>query len=94
LNFPTLSGPILIIDGALHPAFQKGSENICLRNAVGIVPDGRLLFALCKEKINFYDLVTFFKDQGCKMLCTWMALCYEFMILKIVWRKWMGILES
>jgi uncharacterized protein YigE (DUF2233 family) len=66
LNFATPSGPMLIIDGALHPAFQKGSENIHLRNALGIVADGRLLFALSKEKINFYDLATFFKDQGCK----------------------------
>jgi uncharacterized protein YigE (DUF2233 family) len=66
LNFATPSGPMLVIDGALHPAFQKGSENRHVRNAVGIVPDGRLLFALSKEKINFYDLATFFKDQGCK----------------------------
>lgn len=66
LQFATQSGPMLVIEGELHPALNKGSKNIHLRNAVGILPDGNVLLVLSKEKINFYDLATFFKDQGCK----------------------------
>ncbi|MEO9953154.1 MULTISPECIES: phosphodiester glycosidase family protein [Nonlabens] len=66
LKYATQSGPMLVIDGKIHKAFNEGSKNVHIRNAVGILPDGKLLFALAKEKINFYDLATFFKKQGCK----------------------------
>jgi len=66
LKYATQSGPMLVIDGALHPAFNQGSKNTHIRNAVGVLPDGKLLFAISKKKINFYDLATFFKNQGCK----------------------------
>lgn len=66
LEYATQSGPMLVIDGKLHPAFNKESKNLHIRNAVGILPDGRLVFAISKEKINFYDMATFFKIQGCK----------------------------
>ncbi len=64
--YATQSGPMLVIDGDLHPAFNEGSKNVHIRNAVGILPDGRVLLVLSKEKINFYDLATFFKNIGCK----------------------------
>ncbi|WP_405376708.1 phosphodiester glycosidase family protein [Nonlabens sp. Asnod3-A02] len=66
LKYATQSGPMLVIDGKIHDAFNEGSKNVHIRNAVGILPDGKLLFALSKEKINFYDLATFFKKQDCK----------------------------
>lgn len=66
LKFATQSGPMLVIDGEIHTAFNDGSKNVHIRNAVGVLPDGKLLFALSKEKINFYDLASFFKKQGCK----------------------------
>ena len=66
LKYATQSGPMLVIDGEIHTAFNDGSKNVHIRNAVGILPDGKLLFALSKEKINFYDLASFFKKQGCK----------------------------
>lgn len=62
----TQSGPMLLIEGEMHPAFRKGSKNLHIRNGVGILPDGNLLFALSKEKINFYDFASFFKQNGCK----------------------------
>jgi uncharacterized protein YigE (DUF2233 family) len=62
----TQSGPMLLIDGQIHPAFKEGSSNLNIRNGVGLLPDNRLLFALSKEPINFYDFADFFKAQGCK----------------------------
>nr|WP_042270542.1 phosphodiester glycosidase family protein [Nonlabens ulvanivorans] len=61
----TQSGPMLVIDGMIHPAFNKGSKNVHIRNAVGILPDGRLLLVISREKINFYDLATFYLQHGC-----------------------------
>ena len=66
IKFATQSGPMLLIDGKMHPRFMKGSKNIHIRNGVGILADGRLLFAISNELINFYDFATFFKNNGCK----------------------------
>ena len=64
--FATQSGPMLVIDGELHPKFNKGSNSLHFRNGVGVLPNGNLLFAISKELINFYDFATYFKEQGCK----------------------------
>lgn len=63
--FATQSGPMLVIDGLIHPAFKKGSVNVNIRNGVGILPDHKLLFAMSKEKVNFYDFAEFFESKGC-----------------------------
>jgi len=62
----TQSGPMLLIDGAIHPAFRQGSSNLNVRNGVGVLPDNRLIFAMSRKPVNFYELATWFKDRGCK----------------------------
>jgi len=64
--YATQSGPMLVIDGMIHPAFSQGSKNLNIRNGVGILPDGRVLFAMSKEPINFYDFAEFFRRMGCR----------------------------
>jgi len=66
INYATQSGPMLVIDGKLHHRFMPQSKNIHIRNGVGILPNGDLLFAISKKKINFYNFATFFKENGCK----------------------------
>lgn len=41
------------------------SANVNIRNGVGILPDGNVLFAMSKTEVNFYDFARFFKDKGC-----------------------------
>jgi len=65
-RYATQSGPMLVIDGNIHSAFKKGSANLNIRNGVGILPDGKVVFAMSKEKINFYDFAEYFKELGCK----------------------------
>ena len=65
IAYATQSGPMLLIHGAYHTKLKKGSKNLHIRNGVGILPDGNVLFAMSKEKTNFYDLATFFKQNGC-----------------------------
>lgn len=66
IKYATQSGPMLVIDGEIHPAFKKGSTNLNIRNGVGILPNNSILFAMSKEGINFYDFANYFKKAGCK----------------------------
>ncbi|NQY04841.1 MAG: phosphodiester glycosidase family protein [Flavobacteriaceae bacterium] len=66
IQYATQSGPMLVVDGKLHPKFNKGSSSKHIRNGVGILPNGNVLLAISKERINFYDFASFFKEKGCK----------------------------
>lgn len=66
INYATQSGPMLLINGKLHPEFKKGSQNLNIRNGVGILPGGQIVFAMSKQEINFYDFANYFKNLGCK----------------------------
>ncbi|AYA36320.1 hypothetical protein D3Y59_04125 [Hymenobacter oligotrophus] len=64
--YATQSGPMLVINGQLHPAFRAGSANRYVRNGVGVLPDGRVLLAMSKEPVNFHDFARYFQQQGCR----------------------------
>jgi uncharacterized protein YigE (DUF2233 family) len=66
--YATQSGPMLVIEGKIHPAFKQGSENVNLRSGVGIMPDGKVVFVISKSnQTNFYDFASIFKEKfGCK----------------------------
>lgn len=66
INFATQSGPMLVIDGNIHPAFQKKSVNLNIRNGIGILPNNEIVFAMSKKEINFYEFAEYFKELGCK----------------------------
>ncbi len=66
IKYATQSGPMLVINGAIHQAFIKGSSNLNIRNGVGILPDNRIVFVMSKKEINFYDFANYFISLGCK----------------------------
>lgn len=66
IKFATQSGPMLLVDGNIHSAFTAGSKNVNIRNGVGILPNGEIVFAMSKKEINFYDFAAYFKSLGCK----------------------------
>ena len=66
IKYATQSGPMLVINGKIHPAFNKGSINLNIRNGVGILQDNKVVFAMSKREINFYDFANYFKGIGCK----------------------------
>jgi len=66
IAYATQSGPMLLDKGKYHPALKKGSENLHIRNGVGVLNSGEVIFAMSKEKINFYDFATYFKQIGCR----------------------------
>lgn len=60
----TQSGPMLVIDGDLHPRFIPGSDSLNIRNGVGTSADGRrAVFAISNEAVNFHDFGTLFRDR-------------------------------
>lgn len=66
VRYATQSGPMLITNGKINPIFQENSKNLNIRNGVGILKNGDLLFVMSKKEINFYNLAEFFKNSGCK----------------------------
>lgn len=66
VKYATQSGPMLLINGQIHSKFNEGSPYVNIRNGVGILPDGKILFAMSKEQVNFYDFASYLKQNGCK----------------------------
>lgn len=63
----TQSGPALVLDSQLHPAFRPGSPNRLHRNGVGVANHRKVFFALSDDPVNFDEFARFFRDKlGCK----------------------------
>lgn len=60
--FATQSGPMLVVDGRLHPAITNDGPSRYIRNAVGIDPLGRALFVISEEPVSFGKLARFYRD--------------------------------
>jgi uncharacterized protein YigE (DUF2233 family) len=58
----TQSGPLLVIDGRIHPAFRAGSDSRLIRNGVGVVDRHHVVFALAEDPVNFHTFARFFRD--------------------------------
>jgi uncharacterized protein YigE (DUF2233 family) len=58
----TQSGPMLVIDGKLHPAFTEGSDNRNIRSGVGVDKKGYVHFALSNDRVNFHDFGSLFLE--------------------------------
>jgi uncharacterized protein YigE (DUF2233 family) len=65
VNYATQSGPMLLTDGVINPNFTRGSQNVNIRNGVGILPGNKVVFAISKQLVNFYDFAEYFKNLGC-----------------------------
>jgi uncharacterized protein YigE (DUF2233 family) len=65
VKYATQSGPMLVIDGKINSKFNKEGTSLYVRNGVGILADGRILFAMSKNEISFFNFALFFKSKGC-----------------------------
>ncbi|MBL7938392.1 MAG: phosphodiester glycosidase family protein [Flavobacteriales bacterium] len=66
VRYATQSGPMLVVDGAVNKLFTPGSKNLNIRNGVGILADGRVLFGISRVPVSFHDFATWFKERGCR----------------------------
>nr|WP_321509122.1 phosphodiester glycosidase family protein [uncultured Hyphomonas sp.] len=63
-RYATQSGPMLVVDGALHPAFNPDGTSRKRRNGVGLSADGETLwFAISDGPVNFDTFARLFRDQ-------------------------------
>ncbi|WP_142663256.1 phosphodiester glycosidase family protein [Paracoccus laeviglucosivorans] len=59
----TQSGPMLVIDGDLHPRFLVDSDSRYIRNGVGVSPDGQTAwFAISDRAVTFHEFGRLFRD--------------------------------
>ncbi|MDF1729190.1 MAG: phosphodiester glycosidase family protein, partial [Sulfitobacter sp.] len=63
-RFATQSGPMLVIDGALHPRVLRDSTSRFVRNGVGTTADGqRAVFVISNEVVTFHEFGSLFRDH-------------------------------
>lgn len=63
IAFATQSGPMLLIDGKLHPDFDQDGESRFVRNGVGIASDGTATFVISEDPVSFGKFARFFRDR-------------------------------
>jgi uncharacterized protein YigE (DUF2233 family) len=61
-DYATQSGPMLVIDGAIHPKFSEGGTSAKYRNGVGAIDGSHVVFAISDQPVTFYDFAVFFRD--------------------------------
>jgi len=59
----TQSGPMLVIDGKLHPKFKADSTSLKIRNGVGQTDDGHIIFVKSETPVNFHAFASLYKDH-------------------------------
>jgi uncharacterized protein YigE (DUF2233 family) len=67
VSLATQSGPMLVLDGALHPAFRQESTSRNIRNGVGILSRHEVVFAISEQPVTFHEFAVLFRNGlGCK----------------------------
>lgn len=62
-TYASQSGPMLVIDGALHPRFLPDSDSRYIRNGVGTSADGKSAFFVISDRpVTFHQFGSFFRD--------------------------------
>ncbi len=62
-RYATQSGPMLVIDGALHPRFLPKSDSRFIRNGVGVSEDGQTAYlAISNQPVSFSEFGRLFRD--------------------------------
>jgi uncharacterized protein YigE (DUF2233 family) len=58
----TQSGPMLVINGRVHPRFDRHSASLKARNGVGVRADGKVIFAISQGEVSFDAFARLFRD--------------------------------
>lgn len=66
VRMATQSGPMLVLDGKLHPRFRASSTSRHIRNGVGLTASGAPVFAISEAAVTLFEFASFFRDRlGC-----------------------------
>jgi len=67
VRWATQSGPMLVIDGGLHPRFSEDGASLHVRNGVGVADPDTAWFAISEEPVSFGRFARLFRDRlGCR----------------------------
>ncbi len=59
----TQSGPMLVIDGEVHPRFEPNGTSRYIRNGVGVRADGVAVFAISRDTVSLGGFARLFRDE-------------------------------
>jgi uncharacterized protein YigE (DUF2233 family) len=62
-KWATQSGPMMVIDGKLHPEINEDGPSRNIRNGVGVKDKHTAFFAISDKPISFGKLARFFRDE-------------------------------
>jgi uncharacterized protein YigE (DUF2233 family) len=62
-EFGTQSGPLLLVEGKLHPEIQDNGPSKAIRNGVGVDAKGRAHFVISGGAVSFGQLARYFRDE-------------------------------
>lgn len=62
-EFGTQSGPMLVVDGKIHPEITRDGPSRMIRNGVGVDEEGRAHFIISNAPVSFGKMARFFKDE-------------------------------
>jgi uncharacterized protein YigE (DUF2233 family) len=62
-DFATQSGPLLVIDGRLHPRFSRDGGSRKYRNGVGVRDASTVIFAISEDEVSFGAFARLFRDR-------------------------------
>ena len=61
-DFGTQSGPMLLVDGKLHPEITEDGPSRTIRNGVGVDDAGRAHFVISEGPVSFGKLARYYRD--------------------------------
>ncbi|WP_445503375.1 phosphodiester glycosidase family protein [Microvirga sp. G4-2] len=65
-DFATQSGPMLVINGQIHPRFSEQSTSRKIRNGIGVKDQHTVVFAISEDPVTFSTFAHLFRDElGC-----------------------------
>jgi uncharacterized protein YigE (DUF2233 family) len=61
-RYATQSGPMLVVDGKIHPKIRPNGTSLKIRNGVGACQAGAVVFAIAEEPVTFDAFARLFRD--------------------------------
>jgi uncharacterized protein YigE (DUF2233 family) len=58
----TQSGPMIVIDGKLHPRISRDGTSLNIRNAVGVDRSGKAHFVISDDPVSFGKIARYLRD--------------------------------
>lgn len=65
IRIATQSGPLLVLDGKVTSNVQNSKTSEIIRNGVGILPNGNIIFIVAIKEVSMLQFANIFKQYNC-----------------------------